>query len=172
MGSLVRLIYSGIIQSVFRLDRVKSSYCDCQGKISVVSNSRWFTCFSSCSNWPKVVDFCPTLQLTWPWACAFKRYLIFTAPLCNNSLSPSTCELQFFSDSHLGASMRKGFYSWFRLGEVEPSLKDFLSSPAWMRFQVLRRFLRLGFLSIIHDVGCTKLFPSCQIFNSHTTLIF
>jgi hypothetical protein len=33
--TLVRVTYSGLTQSVFRLDRVKSSSCDCPAKISV-----------------------------------------------------------------------------------------------------------------------------------------
>jgi hypothetical protein len=47
--------------------------------------------------------------------------------------------------------MRK-WGSWFRLGEVEPSFKEFLASPAIMH---------LGLVSIKPDVGCTKLFPAC-----------
>jgi hypothetical protein len=33
--------------------------------------------------------------------------------------------------------------SQFKLGEVEPSFKEFLASPACMHFQVLRSFLLL-----------------------------
>jgi hypothetical protein len=44
--------------------------------------------------------------LTRPGACAFKRDLRFTPPLCNYSRSPSTWDLQFSSASQLGASTR------------------------------------------------------------------
>jgi hypothetical protein len=47
--------------------------------------------------------------------------------------------------------MRK-WDSQFRLGEVEPSFKEFLASFSMMH---------LGLLSIDSDVGCTKLFPAC-----------
>jgi hypothetical protein len=39
MGPLVRVMYSGLTQSVFRLDRLKSSSCDCPEKIPVESNA-------------------------------------------------------------------------------------------------------------------------------------
>jgi hypothetical protein len=67
MGPLVRVTYSGISQGVFILDRVKSSSCDCPAKIhvDVNSNTRCFTCFSSGSSSPKVVEFCPTLRLVY-----------------------------------------------------------------------------------------------------------
>jgi hypothetical protein len=71
--------------------------------------------------------------------CFHARFLRFTPALCNYSRSPSTWDLQFSSDSQLGASMRK-WGSWFRLRVVEPSFKDFLASPACMHFQVLRSF--------------------------------
>jgi hypothetical protein len=35
MGPLVRVTYSGLSQSIFRLDRLKSSSCDCPAKIPV-----------------------------------------------------------------------------------------------------------------------------------------
>jgi hypothetical protein len=72
MGPLVRVTYSGLTQSVFRLDRVKSSSCDCPTKIPVdmYSNARCFTCFSSGSSSPEVAEFCPTLCLVYfiAWA--------------------------------------------------------------------------------------------------------
>jgi hypothetical protein len=74
--------------------------------------------------------------------CFHAEFLRFTPPLCNYSRSHSTWDLQFSSASQLGASPRK-WGSWFRLREVEPSFKDFLASPARMRFQVLRSFLLL-----------------------------
>jgi hypothetical protein len=46
----------------------------------------------------------------------------------------------------------KKWGSQFRLGEVGPSFKEFLASPAMMR---------LGLVSIKPDVGCTKSFPAC-----------
>jgi hypothetical protein len=42
-------------------------------------------------------------------------------------------DLQFSSVSQPGTSMRK-WGSWFRLGDVEPSFKEFLASPAMMGF--------------------------------------
>jgi hypothetical protein len=39
------------------------------------------------------------------------------------------------SASQLGGS-RRIWDSWFRLGEVEPSFKEFLASTAYMRFQI------------------------------------
>jgi hypothetical protein len=65
MGPLVRVTYSGLTQSVFRLDRVNSSSCDCPEKIPVDSNASCFTCFSSGSSSPEVAEFCPTLRLVY-----------------------------------------------------------------------------------------------------------
>jgi hypothetical protein len=59
--------------------------------------------------------------------------LRFIAHFCKYSRSPSTWDLQFSSASHLRASTKK-WGSWFRLGEVEPSFKEFLASPEWMHF--------------------------------------
>jgi hypothetical protein len=52
----VRVTYSGLTQSVFRLDRVKSSSCDGPEKIpmDVYSNASCFMCFSSGSSSPEV----------------------------------------------------------------------------------------------------------------------
>jgi hypothetical protein len=60
-------IYIGLIQSVFRLDRVKSSSCGCPENIPVAvdSNASCFTCFSSGSSSPEVAEFCPTLRLVY-----------------------------------------------------------------------------------------------------------
>jgi hypothetical protein len=100
----------------------------------------------------------------------------FSPPFCNYS---STRDLQFSSASQLKAATRK-WGSWFKLREVEPSFKEFLASPARIRFQILRRFLllphnafpsfkaflayatmmRLWLLSIKPDVGCKKSFPA------------
>jgi hypothetical protein len=63
--------------------------------------------------------------------CFHVGFLRFTPLLCNYSRSPSTWDLQFSSASQMGASMRKRG-SWFRLGEVEPSFKEFLASPEMM----------------------------------------
>jgi hypothetical protein len=62
---MVRITYSGLTQSEFRLDRVKSSCCDCPEKIPVAmySNASCFTCFNSGISSTKVVDICPTLCL-------------------------------------------------------------------------------------------------------------
>jgi hypothetical protein len=56
----VRVTYSGLTQSVFILDRVKSSSCDCPAKIpvDVYSNASCFAYFSSGSSLPEVADFC------------------------------------------------------------------------------------------------------------------
>jgi hypothetical protein len=83
--------------------------------------------------------------------CFYVGFLRFTPPLCDYSRSPSSWDLQFSSASQLGASTRK-WGSWFRIGEVEPSFKEFLASPALMR---------LGLLSIKPEVGSTKSFPAC-----------
>jgi hypothetical protein len=74
--------------------------------------------------------------------CIHVGFLRFTPPLCNYYLRPSTWDLQFSSASQLRASTRK-WGSRFRLGEVDPSFKEFLASPARMHFQVLRSFLLL-----------------------------
>jgi hypothetical protein len=42
-GPLGRVMYSGLTQSVFRLDRVKSSSCDLPAKIPMDSNASCFT---------------------------------------------------------------------------------------------------------------------------------
>jgi hypothetical protein len=84
-------------------------------------------------------------------SCFQVGFLRFTPPLCDYSCIPSKWDLQFSPASQLGASMRK-WDSWLRLGEVEPSFKDFLASPTMMR---------LGLLSIKPDVGCTKSLPAC-----------
>jgi hypothetical protein len=65
MGPLVRVTYRGLTQSVFILDRVKSSSWDCPAKIPVDSNVRCFMCFSSGSSLPEVAEFCPTLRLVY-----------------------------------------------------------------------------------------------------------
>jgi hypothetical protein len=67
MGPLVRVTYSGLTQSMFRLDRVKSTSCDYPEKIPVPvdSNASCFTCFSSGSSSPEVAEFCPTLRLVY-----------------------------------------------------------------------------------------------------------
>jgi hypothetical protein len=83
--------------------------------------------------------------------CFHVGFLRFTPALCDFSRRPSTWNLQFSSACQLGMSTTK-WGSWFRLGEVEPSFKGFLASPAMMR---------LGLVSIKPDVGCTKLFPAC-----------
>jgi hypothetical protein len=67
---LVRVAYSDLTQSVFRLDRVKSSSCDCPEKIPVDSNASCYTCFSSGSRSPEVAEFCPTLRLIYVIAWA------------------------------------------------------------------------------------------------------
>jgi hypothetical protein len=63
----VRVMYSGLTQSLFRLDRVKYSSCDCPAKIPVAVdyNDSCFTCFSFGSSSPKVVGFCPNLCLVY-----------------------------------------------------------------------------------------------------------
>ena len=61
----VRVAYSGPTQSVFRLDRVKSSSCDLPAKIPVDSNASCFTCFSSGVSSPEIAEFCPTLRLVY-----------------------------------------------------------------------------------------------------------
>jgi hypothetical protein len=43
----VRVVYSGLPQSVFRLDRVKSSSCDSPVKIPMDSNASGFTFYFS-----------------------------------------------------------------------------------------------------------------------------
>jgi hypothetical protein len=83
--------------------------------------------------------------------CFHVGFLRLNPPLCDYSRSPSTWDLQFSSASQLGASMRK-WGSRYRLGEVDPSFKEFLASPAMMR---------LGLVSIKPGVGRTKSFPDC-----------
>jgi hypothetical protein len=53
----MKVTYSGLTQSVFRLDRVKSS--------SVDSNASCFTCFSSGVSSPEIAEFCLTLRLVY-----------------------------------------------------------------------------------------------------------
>jgi hypothetical protein len=68
---LVRVMYSGLTEISFRLDRVKSSSCDCPAKIPVDSNASCFTCFSSGNSSPEVAEFCPTLRLVYLTAQAY-----------------------------------------------------------------------------------------------------
>jgi hypothetical protein len=67
MGPLVRITCSGLTQSVFILDRVKSGSYEFPLKIpvDVCSNARCFTSFSSDSNLPEVLEFCLTLCLVY-----------------------------------------------------------------------------------------------------------
>jgi hypothetical protein len=67
MGPLIRVMCSNLTQSVFILDRVKSSSCDFPEKIHIAvdSNASCFTCFSSGSSPPEVAEFCPTLRLVY-----------------------------------------------------------------------------------------------------------
>jgi hypothetical protein len=71
-GPLVRVTYSGLTQSVFTMDRVKSSSCDFPAKIpvNVCSNVSCFKSFRSGSSSPEVAEFCPTLRLVYfiAWA--------------------------------------------------------------------------------------------------------
>jgi hypothetical protein len=99
-------------------------------------------------------------QLTRPRALAFTWDLRFTPPLCDYSRSPSTWDLLFSSASQLGASTRK-WGSWFRLGEVEPSFKEFLASPAIMRLGCCQLSLA-WFVQIV---------PSLLFFKSYATLM-
>jgi hypothetical protein len=71
-GPLVRVTYNGLTQSMFRLDRVKSSFCDCPSKIheDFCSNASCFTCFSSGSSSPEIAEFCPTLRFVYVIAWA------------------------------------------------------------------------------------------------------
>jgi hypothetical protein len=66
-GPLVRVMYSGLTQSVFRLNRVNSSSCDYSEKIpvDVYSSASCFTSFSSGGSSPEVVDFWLTLSLVY-----------------------------------------------------------------------------------------------------------
>jgi hypothetical protein len=62
MGPLVRVRYSSLTQSGFRLDRVKSSSCDFAEKIPVDSNASCFTYFCSDNSSPENAEFCLTLH--------------------------------------------------------------------------------------------------------------
>jgi hypothetical protein len=84
--------------------------------------------------------------------CFHAGFLRFTNILCDYSRITSTWDLQFSSASQLGASRRKGVFSWFRLGVIEPSFKEFLCSPT---------MIRLVLVSIKPDVVCKKSFPIC-----------
>jgi hypothetical protein len=61
----VRVMFSGLNQNVFRLNRVKSSSFDYPENIPVDSNSSCFTSFSSGSSSPEVMEFCATLRLVY-----------------------------------------------------------------------------------------------------------
>jgi hypothetical protein len=63
----VRVTYRSLTQSVFILDRVKSSSCDCPAEIpvDVDSNASCFTCFNYGSSSSEVAEFCPTLRLVY-----------------------------------------------------------------------------------------------------------
>jgi hypothetical protein len=61
----VRVAYSSQTQSVFRMDRVKSSSCDLPAKFPLDSNTNCFTCFSSGVSSPEIAEFCPTLRLVY-----------------------------------------------------------------------------------------------------------
>jgi hypothetical protein len=67
MGPLVRVTYRGLSQSVFRLDRVKSSSCDCPEMISVDvdSNAAALRVLVLVAAHPKLRSFCPTLRLVY-----------------------------------------------------------------------------------------------------------
>jgi hypothetical protein len=74
MGPLVRVMYSGLTQSVFRLDRVKSSSCDCSARIFVDSNSSCFTSFNSGSIAPKVAEFRPIFTIRSVIVCCLRCF--------------------------------------------------------------------------------------------------
>jgi hypothetical protein len=61
-GPDYQICYCGLSQNVFRLNRVKSSSCDCPENIPVdmCSNASCSTCFSSGSSSPEVAEFCPS----------------------------------------------------------------------------------------------------------------
>jgi hypothetical protein len=89
MDPLMRVMYRGLTQSVFRLDRVKSIYCDCTANIllDVFSNASFFKLFSSGSSSAEVAEFCPTLRLiyviVWNKACTCILSSVYSLP-CNN----------------------------------------------------------------------------------------
>jgi hypothetical protein len=87
MGSLVRVTYRSLTHCLFRLDRVKSSSCDCPSKspvdVDVDSNASCFTCFGSGSSSPEVVEVCPTLLLGPKPPLA--HYLAFIVCIATNS---------------------------------------------------------------------------------------
>jgi hypothetical protein len=68
----------------------------------------------------------------------------------------------------MGVSTRKGLCSWFKLGKVDPSFKDFLAFPAHILFLSFKDFLAslklmpLGLVSIKPDMGHAKSFPVCN----------
>jgi hypothetical protein len=74
--------------------------------------------------------------------------------------------LQFSSGSKLGASTRK-WGSRFRLGEVEPSVKEDSCFSRMDVFSSVKEFhascamISIGLLSVKHNVGHTELFPAC-----------
>jgi hypothetical protein len=70
-------------------------------------------------------------------AHAFIKDFRFSPLLCNYFCSLSMWDLQFSYASNLEASMRKGLCSRFRLGEVEPSFKEFLAFPSRMHLALV-----------------------------------
>jgi hypothetical protein len=113
MGPLVRVIYSGLIQSVFRLDRVKSSSCDCPEKIPVDSNASCFscfTCFSSGSSSPEDAEFCPTCAWCMvslrpkPPLAHYPEFIVYLATILFKSSFTSeklSCFVTAFKDLYL-----------------------------------------------------------------------
>jgi hypothetical protein len=76
-GLLGEKTYKGLTQSVFRLDRVKSSSCDCPAKIpvDVCSNASCFTSFSSGSRFLKVAEFLSDFALGLCYRSGLSLYL-------------------------------------------------------------------------------------------------
>jgi hypothetical protein len=109
MSPLVREMYSGLTQSVFRLDIVKSISCDCPAKIpvDVCSNASCFTCFSSGSSSPEVAEFCPTLRLVYFITCALSS--VYSLP-CDNFVQKVVSQVKKLFFTALRTCTRPGFF--------------------------------------------------------------
>jgi hypothetical protein len=95
--------------------------------------------------------------------CFHLGFLRLNPLLCNYSHSPSIRDLELASAYQLGTSISKWGYQ-FRLGEVEPSFKEFLLllHGCVFKFKELLAYpaiIRLSLLLIKPDMGFTKKFP-------------
>jgi hypothetical protein len=143
-----------------------------QVKNSLLRLSKTCTCpRKKFHNVKNLSDCYPNGQLIRPRARAFTRDLRFNPPLCNHSRSPSTWDLQFFSASQLGESMRIrfGFSVYARRGRAKFQGVSCFSCSAFFSFDFKELSLLCQFMP---DFGLYEIVPGLLFFCSYAATMF